>query len=78
VPAGDAADDGDEKRGIAEQLKRELGEEGADAADEIHRRVRTAGREEPDRVGRLVRDERDQPDERHCEEADAQKLAEAA
>ncbi len=55
VPSDDDHQRGNEVRRVAEELKRQLGEEGADASREVHRRrVHTAAAEEPHRVGRLV------------------------
>ncbi len=78
MPADARSDDGREIGGIAYQLKRQLGEEGADAAGEVRRRKVGAGVEEPDRIGRTVADERNQPDHRQREQADAEDFAETA
>jgi hypothetical protein len=78
VPADDADRARQEIRAVAEELKRQLGEECADTADEIRRRMRHCRGEEPDRIGRLVGNEGDQPDEREREERDAQELADPA
>ena len=65
-------------RRVADQLDRQLAEERAHAAGEIGRHVVRPGAEEPDRVVRVVGRQRDQPDQRHREQRDANHLTDAS
>ncbi len=61
--------------GVADELKRELGEKRPDAAGEVGRRRRTrSGAEEPDRVAWYVGGKRNDPDEGGRKQEDAQEL----
>jgi hypothetical protein len=61
VPREVAEQDRDQPGGVAQQLERHLGQEGADAAGEIRGRVHADAVEEPGGVIRRVADERNQP-----------------
>ena len=80
VPTDDHENRRNEIRRIAEQLKRQLRDEGADPAREIaDRRVTACGRaEEPHRILRVVAGERDDPDQRRGEQRHAHELARPA
>jgi hypothetical protein len=77
MPPDHDEDDRDQVGGVADELVRPLGHEGADAAGEVGRRAVGAGVEEPHRVRRAVAGERDEPQERQREERHAHELAHA-
>src|SRR6185503_19039898 len=78
IPAGDDHRGGDEVGPVAEELKRQLAEKGADASGEVCRRAMPAAAEEPHRVARLVAGERNNPDQRRREQRTPDELTDAA
>ena len=61
-----------------DELKRQLGHEGAYAPGEVHGRLVPVGAEEPDRIGRIVGGEGDEREQRGGEEPHPEELAQPA